>query len=443
MQLNRSVVAWVLVGLTLAVVLAVTFVAFAGTILFGLFIYYATRPVYDRLLGRLGNRALAAAASLLSLALPIVFLLGYTVLVGLQEFRRFTQNNDLGEFESYVEPYLGASSSVTNPEEILANPGTFLADPSISRFAEEAFGQVLGYLGLLGTAALKLFVMIVVAYYLLKDGRRLSRWVLGKFDDDRGVMAEFFRAVDRDFQNVFFGNILNAFLTAILAAIVYSVMNAHVAPAGIRIPYPVLAGLLMAVGSLIPVVGILVVYVPVGAFLTITAYSTDPALLWFPALFFIVSFVVIGALPDFVLRPYVAAGSLHVGAVMLAYTFGPLLFGWYGIFLGPVLLVLITHFGRIVVPELLDDRTLGPYAIDPTYMEVSDPSAGRSADTASVAVDGGPDRGGGAAETPPAEADERRPSGDEPPEVEDGEDHERESSRNDDGGDATGPDERR
>ena len=36
---------------------------------------------------------------------------------------------------------------------------------------------------------------------------------------------------------------------------------------------------------------------------------------------------------------------------MLAYIPGPLLFGWYGLFLGPLLVVLITDFVGVVVPD--------------------------------------------------------------------------------------------
>jgi len=387
--MNRTRAVLVVIGAVLAVTLVVTFTAFTGTILFGLFIYYATRPVYDRLWQYVDSRALAAAGSLLALAVPIFLLLSYTLLLGVREFNRFTTENDYSQFQKRLEALLGVDPTEVNslledPGVLLSNPGSVLSDPDVQGLAQEAVDQLLVVASFLGTASLHLFLMIVIAYYLLKDGRRLSRWTREQFDDDRGVMSEFVRAVDQDFQNVFFGNLLNSFLTAILAAVVYSALDTFVAPAGLEMNYPVLIGLLMAVGSLVPVVGILVVYVPVGLYLTAVAATMGTEFLWYPLVFFAVSFVVIGALPDFVLRPYVAAGSLHVGAVMLAYTFGPLLFGWYGIFLGPVLLVLITHFGRIVLPELLDERRLAPYSIDPTHMDPPDPSSGQS-----VAVDGG------------------------------------------------------
>jgi len=72
----------------------------------------------------------------------------------------------------------------------------------------------------------------------------------------------------------------------------------------------------------------------------------------FPVAFLVVSFVVVDYVPDQLLRPYVSGRTLHVGAVMLAYTLGPFLFGWYGIFLGPFVLVVLYEFARIVVPWL-------------------------------------------------------------------------------------------
>jgi hypothetical protein len=60
-------------------------------------------------------------------------------------------------------------------------------------------------------------------------------------------------------------------------------------------------------------------------------------------------------------------GGLHVGMVMFAYIFGPLLFGWYGLFLGPIALVVIVHFARLVLPELLDGERIQPYAVDPGH----------------------------------------------------------------------------
>jgi predicted PurR-regulated permease PerM len=94
------------------------------------------------------------------------------------------------------------------------------------------------------------------------------------------------------------------------------------------------------------------VWVPIALLLIVDSLVTDPSTVWFPLLFAAVSTVVIDYIPDQLLRPYVSGRSLHVGAIMLAYIVGPLLFGWYGLFLGPLVLVVIWEFARIVVPWL-------------------------------------------------------------------------------------------
>jgi hypothetical protein len=100
---------------------------------------------------------------------------------------------------------------------------------------------------------------------------------------------------------------------------------------------------------------------------------------WFVALFGGVAFVIVDTIPDIVVRPYVSGGSLHVGALMFAYILGPLLFGWYGIFLGPMLLVVVVHFARIVAPELISGTPVKPKAIDPGAVGDTSPDSGITA----------------------------------------------------------------
>jgi predicted PurR-regulated permease PerM len=192
---------------------------------------------------------------------------------------------------------------------------------------------------------------------------------------------------------IFFGNILNAVLTGTIGVIVYSALDA-VAPAGLGVPVPALVGALAGVASLIPVVGMKLVYVPVALYLAALSAVMGFSGAWFVLVFAGVSLVVVDTIPDLVLRPYVSGRNLHVGAVMVAYTLGPLLFGWYGIFLLPILLVLVVHFAKIVLPELVDGSRIRPYAVDPGVLTDSvgdeSPSPG-SPDAAVPDVPPGPE----------------------------------------------------
>lgn len=122
-------------------------------------------------------------------------------------------------------------------------------------------------------------------------------------------------------------------------------------------------------------IGIKIVYVP-GAIYLFVASVDDPTLVWFPIVFVVVSFLIVDVIPDLVLRPYVSGRNLHLGMVMLAYIFGPLLFGWYGLFLGPMLLVLLVHFVALVLPELLAGAPIQPEAIaDPMIQAAEEPDS--------------------------------------------------------------------
>ncbi|MFC7154301.1 AI-2E family transporter [Halomarina halobia] len=377
---------WVGVGVVLTTAVLFVVYSFIGTFVFGVFIYYATRPVYSRLKRRIYPPSLAAFAALFVLALPAILLFAYTVAIGLQEYQRIatTQGVNLGPLDPLVRPYLDVSNIVQDPQ-------TLLGDPTLRDIAQRAFDQALGYLGFIGNALLHLFVMLAIAFYLLRDDGRLSRWFFGRFDDSRGVLRDYWKAIDTDLSSVFFGNILNALITGVIGALSYTLLNELVP--GTLIPYPALLGLLTGVASLIPVVGMKLVYLPLTGYLLVQQYAAGEYL-WFVAVFFAVSFVIVDSVPDFVLRPYVSGRNLHIGMVMFAYIFGPLLFGWYGIFLGPLLLVLVYHFARIVLPELLSDEPVRPYAVDPGAMpRAFEAAAPTDADADAEALEPTPDGG--------------------------------------------------
>ncbi|WP_079978674.1 AI-2E family transporter [Halolamina sediminis] len=367
-EVDKGRLAWGALGLALAGALAFVAYSFVGTLVFGLFVYYATRPIYRQLRRALDSPSLAAGVSLFALVLPALALVGYAVTIVLQELDRYAQTTTIDVEQLGIDPAL--LDGIADPESLLQE-GTveMLTSAELSELLqpiESAFGTV----AVLGIAGIHLFVMLAMAFYLLREDHRLARWFVRNFDDDRGIVRTFFGAVDRDFNSIFFGNILNAILTGTIGVISYSVLNVFAPPGG-SIPAPALVGMLAGIASLIPVVGMKLVYVPVALVLAVqSALAGTAGGFAFVIAFAAVSFVIVDTIPDLVLRPYVSGRSLHVGALMLAYTLGPLLFGWYGIFLMPMLLVFVVHFTRIVLPELVAAEPIEPYAVDPSYITV-------------------------------------------------------------------------
>jgi predicted PurR-regulated permease PerM len=340
---------------------------YVGTAVLGLFVYYVTRPVFERIHARVPSRNLAVGIALLTVALPVLLLVGWTVAVALGAFSGFVSAGGNGELQAFLASYVDLNAVVRDGERLAREVA---ADPSRATElgvvpAVSQFGSVLTEsLAVVFTAALHAFITLIVAFYLLRDDHRIAAWARTTVASPGSVAERYLVRVDDDLATVFFGNILNALLTGLIAAVTYLLLNL-VAPPVVLIPEAALLGLLVGAASLVPVIGIKIVTVPVTLFLAGRALLADPSTLWFPALFAVVSFVVVDYIPDQLLRPYVSGRTLHVGAIMLAYTIGPLLFGWYGIFLGPLLLVLGFEFGRQILPWLLDgESTPGVAAAD-------------------------------------------------------------------------------
>ena len=69
--------------------------------------------------------------------------------------------------------------------------------------------------------------------------------------------------------------------------------------------------------------------------------------------FLLLAIVVVDTIPDIVLRPYLSGDTTHVGLLMLAYIFGPVVLGFYGLFFAPMVLVIALTFADTALPRLL------------------------------------------------------------------------------------------
>jgi predicted PurR-regulated permease PerM len=363
--LDRTRLGWWLVTVGLGAILGYVLLSYLGAFVLGVFLYYSTRPIQARFDERIRPPSLRTALALLTIALPVLVLVGYIIAVGLRELSALA-GLDLTTYQGLLRPYLNLSS-IQSPQDVLdlirANRQQLrqAIDPATVQSLLSSLGQ---YVSVVISGLLQLFIALAVAFYLLRDDHRLVGWVREAMldDENESVFLAYGQAVDQDLKTIYFGNILNAFVVAVVATIAYNALNL-VAPAGLAIPIPTLLGLLTGAASLIPVIGMKIVYVPIAVYLGILALVTNASSVWFPIVVVVVAATVIDGLTELLLRPYISGRNLHVGLVLFAYILGPLLFGWYGLFLGPLLLVLIVHLARIILPDLVHGERLRPDAI--------------------------------------------------------------------------------
>jgi predicted PurR-regulated permease PerM len=359
---DRSLRAWWALVLVLAAILIVIAHAFVGTIVFAVFLYYAVRPVNRRIRQFTNRRKFAAVVTLFLVLIPLLLLIIYAFSVGINGLDTLLTD----QVRQAIQPYVNVS-------QISSISDVFGDQQDITRFVNR-----LDQLGPLQTAIsigidvilmitnflINLALIIAIVYYLLRDGARIEGWFREEVGTDSAAYA-YARGVDSDLESVYFGNVITILMIAILSVIWYNLYNV-IAPSSVTIPIPTLLALLTGVAAIIPIVVGKLVYLPITLYLSILAIQTNSRLLWYPAIFVVISFLFLDFLPQTFIQPYIAGRNIHVGLMIFAYIFGGLFFGWYGLFLGPIILVLALQAIRIVVTDLLHG---GPVTPRPTAAE--------------------------------------------------------------------------
>ncbi|MDS0280957.1 AI-2E family transporter [Haloarcula onubensis] len=377
---SRSRLGWWAYVAALAVAVAVIGATFLDLLALGLFGYYATRPVYDRLDGVVDSDHLAATLTVLTVLVPVFLVAIYAGLqIARQVRRRFDQgvvaalNSRLTHLDA-VPRWLW-----TDPQRLLANP------PSLTRLSNLLSGpgleRLLGLLGTVFDTLLLLGLATALAYALLRYDDALAEAFARTLGGPETTVYAYGLAVDDDLESIFFGNLLFVLVMSVISTAAYAATNAF-APPGLHVPLVLPLGFLTGVASLIPIVVGKVVYLPVVGYLGLSAMASGGRGLGFVAAALVGYVLVLDVLPQTFLQPYVTGQQLNTIVLLFAYILGPIFFGWYGFFLMPIVFVLVIEAVRVVLPDLLHGEPLDRSA------DVAEDTGASPADLSEDADDG-------------------------------------------------------
>lgn len=355
--LTRNRVGWWGYVLALAGVALFVGHSLVGLLVLGLFGYYATRPICQRISEFTDSERIAAALTVLTVLVPVflvVFYAGYRILQQLRprldeefvrtltaQFARFGGSGGIGADAAATQ----RESSVLDQLASLS-PGVGL-DQLVS-----ALSATFGGLLLFG-------LTVALAYALLTYDDALSDTFAVLVGGRDTTAYTYALAVDDDMESIFYGNLLFAVVMSLVATVTYAATNL-VAPSGIQVPMVFTLGFLTGVASLVPIVVGKIAYVPVVAYLAYQVSTTGNGEFVFVGAVLVVYVLVLDVLPQSFLQPYVSGQQVNSMLLLFAYVLGPVLFGWYGFFLLPILFVLLLEAVRIVLPELLRGEPLVP-----------------------------------------------------------------------------------
>jgi predicted PurR-regulated permease PerM len=338
---ERGRLAWWLFVLGLGAFLAFVAYSLVGALVFGLFIYYGVRPL-QRFLERRLSPSAAAPLTMLIGALPFFVVAGYFALVGFRELAPQLRN-----YREYLSPYVDVSALAESPAVTLAS--MFRNPEGVDIAGILSSGT--GYVSVLTQALATFFLAALLAYYLLQDGHRLAAWFRDLSGEDSAAYA-YVTAVDNDLELIYASNVALVAFVAVGAQVVYHGYN-YLAPNAIGMPFPTVLAVATGLASLIPFVVGKVVYLPLVGYLSWETLQVDPSWLGYPAGLLVVAFLFLDLIPMTFILPELAGRHTHVGLVMFGYVVGTVMFGWYGLFLGPLVVIVCLQAVRIVLEELV------------------------------------------------------------------------------------------
>lgn len=171
---------------------------------------------------------------------------------------------------------------------------------------------------------LQIFILFVSTFYFARDGTKMINYLQDLIPDYRKTFFNhLFQETDTVIKSVFLGHFLTAIIIGIMGGIGYFVLG---------YPYALLLGLITGILQLIPIIGPWPVYwVLVIADVLSGNYIRAVIVLFF-------GFFLSGI--DVYLRPQLAGKYADLPSLILlfGFIFGPLVFGFVGLILGPIIL---------------------------------------------------------------------------------------------------------
>ena len=296
----------------------------------------AQRP-YEWLLGKLGQKRSSWAAALVTLTLGALFAACSAAIV-------LVLANEMMKVVSHLNQHGNAD----NLQGLVGDSGARLIHDigfdtqHVFDWIRKQIESAAAYFGALAAlvvrttsyAVLGLIVALLTMYYMLVDGhslaRRIERIAPLEPRHTRALLQEA-RDVGRD---AFVGTLLTAVIQGLIAGVGYAALG---------VPQPVTWAVATGLASFLPVVGTLLVWVPLSGYLAMEGHPVRGILLavW--------GFLVITSLADYVIRPRIVGRGNHGHPLLtlIALLGGIEVFGLAGLIVAPIVMSVFVAAFRI------------------------------------------------------------------------------------------------
>lgn len=331
----------------LALMLFLTWLVFRGFIIYmvaGVFVAVLALPI-DRMFERLVPNRWAAVCTILALVVILTLPLAALGFSLYQDANKLTQALDEGSLREYS----------TDAVDFLVRSGVIAEqdrNETIEVFvdqAQERARQMLDTLAsrlvdALGRFFIAFTVILFVVYYVLTDGARLTAYLRRATPLPPKQVDYLLAEAHRGLRAVFVGQILTSIIQGAVGGIGFLIAG---------IPGVFLWSAVMAILSLLPVVGAFLVWVPAGIFLLMRGD------VWQGVFLLAWGVLVVSQVDNFV-RPKLIGdrSGIHPLFVLVGVLGGVAAFGFIGLFLGPLLVGVTVSILKVWETDYLDPEVL-------------------------------------------------------------------------------------
>ncbi|QLD84302.1 AI-2E family transporter [Natronomonas halophila] len=311
----------VLLGLV-ALLLAITVLLvspFQDFVFLAILLFYPLKPLYDRLTEHvspeIASTTLVVGATVV-VVLPVLFVLRTTVRSITSLLGRVRRGEiSFTQLDARVEELTGVDVDLAETLRTVAR--------------DIQFGAVDGVLGIFGTVThivIGLGLTMFLLYYLLKDADRLAAWLRATMPLPAHVETELYA----EFEDIVHAVLVSHVLVAVIQGIV-----AGFGLVAVGIPNAVFWTVVMVFLAVLPIIGSFLVWGPAAVYLLVTNQPVAGTFL------FVYGTIVVGLTDDY-LRPIAVERytetRLNPAVIILGVLGGVYVFGFMGVFIGPVVI---------------------------------------------------------------------------------------------------------
>ncbi|MBU3907456.1 MAG: AI-2E family transporter [Nanoarchaeota archaeon] len=289
------------------------------SIIFGVILAFVFTPVYNKIYKITKNKNFSVSIISFFLVLIIILLFWFlTPIIIEQSLKIFvaSQQMDIITPLKQIFPHLFTSEAFST--QIVATIHAF-----ITKTTNSLMNQFTDILLNLPTLSLQLVVVAFTFFFVLRDKEELISYIKSLLPFPEEVERKLFESTKGLTTSIIYGQILIGILQGIIAGVGFFIFG---------VPNALLLTILATVGGVLPMIGPVMVWVPVDVYLFVAGNQ-------FEAMGVLI-FGLISSTIDNILRPIIVSRATKMSSslVLIGMIGGLFLFGILGLILGPLIL---------------------------------------------------------------------------------------------------------